>query len=497
MKIPAPPANWERRTSIVATLGPATSSDQRIRTLIDAGVDVVRLNFSHGTADDHAKIYDAVRAAEQASGRSVAVMQDLAGPKVRVGDLPGGAIELREGQALAITTDHARSTARVITTTYPNLARTLRRGDRVLLDDGSLELVVENARGGRVNTRVVRGGTLVEHKGINLPGVSLRVPVITEKDLNDLAFGIRLGVDYVALSFVQRARDVELGRRAVARHGAALPVLAKLEKAEAIKALDEIMAASDGVMVARGDLGVELAPEWVPVLQKTIIQKANEAGIPVITATQMLESMVRNPRPTRAETSDVANAILDGTDAVMLSAETAVGKYPLEAVRLMDRIARVVESSNPSLFAAQVRGRLGTAGSIARVASGLAHEVRARAIVVITRTGRTAELFSKQRPQEPLIAVTESESTARRLALWWGIRCFATSFQDNTDAMIDHVEIELVRRGLAAPGDTIVLVGSTPLVVRRRTNFLKVHRVRASAPERRGRNRKRLREHRR
>jgi pyruvate kinase len=289
-----------------------------------------------------------------------------------------------------------------------------------------------------------------------------------------------MGVDYVALSFVRRPEDVARARDLLRRLGAGLPIIAKLEKAEALDALDAIITASDGVMVARGDLGVEISPEWVPVVQKKIIERANEAGIPVITATQMLESMIANPRPTRAETSDVANAILDGTDAVMLSAETAVGRYPIEAVRIMHRIACAVESSEPRVFGSRRRGHHGTALAVAQAAATVAREIEARAIVVITRTGRTAELLSKERPATPLVAFTESEATARRLALWWGITCYVTRFQDDTDAMILHLETELIRRGLAEAGDTIVLVGSAPVVARGRTNFLKVHRVRGA-----------------
>jgi pyruvate kinase len=470
-------SEWERRTSIVATVGPATRSPDRIRALIDAGVDVVRLNFAHGTPEEHARAYELVRDAEAATGRSVAVMQDLAGPKVRVGALPGGAIELREGQRLTIVTATAAGTAGTITTSHARLPHEVSIGDRMLLDDGALELVVEDSRDGEITTRVVRGGILAEHKGINLPGVALDVPVLTEKDLKDLEFGIGLGVDYVALSFVQRAEDLQLGRRALVDRRAAIPLIAKLERAGAIAALDQIVQEADGVMVARGDLGIEMAAEVVPVLQKTIIRKANAAGIPVITATQMLESMVHHPRPTRAETSDVANAILDGTDALMLSAETAVGEYPIEAVAMMDRIARVVEASEPEVFRSHTRARAGTAQSVARAACTLAHELKVRAIVVITRTGRTAELLSKNRPSAPMIAFTEQHTTARRLALWWGIRCFATTFRDDTDEMIAHLEQELLRRHLAAPGEAVILVGSTPVIIRGRTNFLKVHRV--------------------
>ncbi len=481
MRLGNVPQNWDRRTSIVATLGPATSSPDRIRELLEAGVDVFRLNFSHGEPDEHARIYDAVRAAERDAGRTVAVLQDLAGHKIRVGRLRDGAVELREGRTLTLTTENVLGTDQQICTNYPGLPRNVKKGDRILLDDGTLEIVVEGTTPSTVAARVVRGGILKEHKGINLPGVAVDLPSTTEKDLKDLELGIRLGVDYVALSFVQRAKDITLAREAIAQRGAEIPIIAKLERAEAINALDEIIHEADGVMVARGDLGVELDPEWVPVLQKTIVHKANAAGIPVIIATQMLESMVHSPRPTRAETSDVANAILEGADAVMLSAETAVGEYPLDAVKMMDRIARVVESSNPSIFGSRGPAQHSTTISVAHAAAAISHEVGARAIVAITRSGLTAQLLSKLRPHEPLIAFTEQQATARRLALWWGVQCFATTFQDNTDAMIAHLEDELLRRNLAQVDDTVIIVGSAPLVVRGRVNFVKMHRVRQPA----------------
>lgn len=473
-----PPKEWRRRTCIVATLGPATSDPARIRTLLEAGTNVVRLNFSHGEADEHARICGLVRDAERQLGRPVAVMQDLAGPKIRIGHLTNGAVTLREGQLFTLTTTDLRGTDREVSINYPHLPRDVKPGSRILLDDGNLELVVETTTASSVTTRVVRGGVLREHKGVNLPNVSLDVPSLTEKDRKDLEFGLHLGVDYVALSFVRRARDITLAREAMTRIGISVPIIAKLEKAEAITALDEIIAEADGVMVARGDLGVELAPEWVPVLQKTITNKANTVGKPVIIATQMLESMVHSPRPTRAETSDVANAILDGTDAVMLSAETAVGDYPVEAVQMMDRIARVAESSNLSIFGSHGLVQHSTTASIANAAAALAHEGRVRAIVAITRSGLTAQLLSKLRPREPLIAFTEQEATVRRLGLWWGVQSFATSFMDNTDAMIDHLEDELLRRGLAEIGDTVTIVGSAPTVVRGRVNFVKMHHIR-------------------
>ena len=484
MRLPKAPRDWPRRTTIVATLGPATDTPDRIAELIHAGVDVFRLNFAHGTVEEHARRVAAVRAAERSAGHPVAILQDLAGPKIRTGEIRGGAVELREGRPFALFTNRAAGgrvgSASGVGTTYRGLARDVRRGNRIFLDDGSLELAVEEVRGGVIHTRVVRGGRLGEHKGINVPGVTLRAPTVTRKDVEDLKAGVRMGVDYVALSFVRRAGDIADARRLLRRLGVRLPLIAKLEKAEALDALDAIIRTADGVMVARGDLGVEISPEWVPVVQKRVIDRANQAGIPVITATQMLESMTTNPRPTRAETSDVANAILDGTDAVMLSGETAVGRYPVEAVRTMHRIACAVESSEPQVFTARTDAQRGTARAVARAAAATAREIVARAIVVLTSTGRTAELLSKERPSTPLIAFTESAQIARRLALWWGITCYATAFREDTDAMILHLESELMRRRLASPGEIIVLVGSAPIVARGRTNFLKVHRVRGA-----------------
>ncbi len=477
MKIPSLPRRPYRRTAIVATLGPASNSPERIRQLLEVGVDVVRLNFSHATVDEHVRTFRLVREIERTLQRPVAVLQDLGGPKVRVGRLRGGAVELRTGQHLTITSAPIVGTARRISTTYPQLPREVRRGTRLLLNDGAMELAVESATATAIRARVVRGGSLSEHKGMNIPGVSLHVPALTQKDLQDLAVGVRLGVDYIALSFVQRASDLTATRRVLAKSGVRIPLIAKLEKAHAIEALDGILRAADGVMVARGDLGVELSPERVPILQKAIIDKANAAGLPVITATQMLESMVHNTSPTRAEASDVANAILDGTDAVMLSEETAIGDYPVESVQMMDRIARAVESSSPKLFTTAAGPSHSTMNAVARAACALARELRVRAIVVITRTGRTAELLSKHRPQQPLIAFTEAEATARRLALWWGINCYATTFQPTTDAMIAQTERELIRRRIVAAGDMIALVGSAPMIVRGRTNFVKIHRV--------------------
>jgi len=480
MAVKYSPPRW-RRTKIVATVGPATASADRIRALIEAGVDVMRFNFSHGTRDEHLRRIQLVRQCSAELGRPVAVLQDLQGPKIRVGGLQDHRpVLLEEGRELVIGAEPEGGTAERLSTTYPELVREVREGDRILLSDGELELAVTAVGPHEVRARVVRGGLLEEHKGINLPGVPLRAPALTDKDVEDLRFGLEAGVDFVALSFVRTAEDVVRARQLMEEAGRTVPVIAKLEKAEAVDHLDEILEASDGVMVARGDLGVELAPERVPTLQKHIIRRANELGIPVITATQMLESMVDHPRPTRAEASDVANAILDGTDAVMLSAETAVGRYPVEAVRMMDRIAVEVEASSPQLYqpARHHERRLGIAEAVAAAACRLGHDLRAKAIVVITRSGRTAQLVSKNRPAEPIVALTEEESVARSLSLWWGVHPVVTEFREDTDAMLAHAEDELLRRGLVEPGDVLVVTGSAPIIARGRTNFVKVHRVR-------------------
>src|SRR5215212_4585737 len=340
--------NVQRRAKIVATIGPATDTEESLEALLAAGVDVVRLNFSHGTHDEHAGRLAMVRSIADRLRRPVAVMLDLQGPKIRTGTLAGGQpVTLKRGQSFAITTNEVEGTAERVSTTYPGLPTDCRVGDTVLVDDGRIKLIVTRTGPHEVAFQVVEGGVLKEHKGINLPGVAVSAPALSEKDEEDLAFGLAQGVDLVALSFVRAANDIHLARAFMAKHGKALPLISKLEKPQAIDQLDAILAASDGVMVARGDLGVELPPEDVPPIQKTIIRKANQLGKPVITATQMLESMINSPTPTRAEASDVANAVWDGTDAVMLSGESAIGQYPVETVQVMDRIIAEAEKQLP------------------------------------------------------------------------------------------------------------------------------------------------------
>ncbi len=467
------------RTKIVATAGPACESLPVLEAMMDAGADVIRLNMSHGSQEQHAATIARVREAAANREQPVALLLDLCGPKIRTGRLKGGRpVALEAGQRITITTEDIEGDARRVSTTYAALPQDVRAGDRILVADGAIELRVLRAGDSEVECEVVFGGALGEHKGINLPGVALSAPCLTSKDYDDLRFGLEQGVDLAALSFVRRAEDVRTLRREMERTGRAAPIIAKIEKPEALDALDAILDAADGVMVARGDLGVELSPEKVPAAQKRIIREANRRGKPVITATQMLESMIDSPRPTRAEASDVANAIIDGTDAVMLSGETAVGRFPVECVRMMERIAREIEDAGaawehaPKAF--EPAGDLSHAAVAAGVAA--ARDVRAAAIVVFTLSGRTAELVSQRRPRAPIVAFTPDEAVYRRLALRWGVRPFRIEIGENTDALIREGERRLLELGLARPGDTVVCIaGVSPL--RGAANMVKIDRL--------------------
>jgi pyruvate kinase len=407
-------------------------------------------------------------------------MLDLQGPKIRTGTLEGGQpVTLKRGQSFAITTDDVQGTAECVSTTYPGLPADCRVGDTVLVDDGRIKLIVTNTDPTTVTFQVVDGGILKEHKGINLPGVAVSAPALSEKDEEDLAFGLDLGVDLVALSFVRAANDLHQARAFMAQHGRTVPLISKLEKPQAIDHLDAILAASDGVMVARGDLGVELPPEDVPPIQKTIIHKANRRGIPVITATQMLESMIEEAVPTRAEASDVANSIWDGTDAVMLSGETAIGKHPVEAVEMMHRIVVRAEATMPR-EEADDRGRVGQAQAICRAATGLADDLKVAAIAAFTRTGRTGQLLSTERPRVPIYVFTSEEQVYRRLALWWGVTPICERFSTDSDGMIREIEGALLARQALVPGDLAVVVGAQPFRPGAHTNFVKLHSVGAS-----------------
>ena len=475
--------NWIRRTKIVATLGPASADQATVRRLVDAGVDVFRVNFSHASHENFALSLKLVRDASREAGRHVAVLADLQGPKLRIGDLVDGTpVTLVDGAEFEITTVARLGDARCVSTPYSALARDVRAGDRILLDDGNLELRVLDTTGTSVRTAVVHGGQLAEHKGINLPGVNVSSPALTDKDRVDLAYAVQLGADFIALSFVRHPRDVEDAKNAVREAGGDTPVLAKIEKPEAIERLDEILDRADGAMVARGDLGVEMPPERVPTMQKLIIRKAGEHLIPVITATQMLESMVHSARPTRAEASDVANAIIDGSDGIMLSAETASGEYPVESVQTMVRIAREAETAFPPR---ERRGRRVSSDShaIANAACHIAEHMDVRAIAAFTRSGFSARIVSKNKPPVPVYAYVPDAAVARRLAMDWGVFSTVTDFDRTTEEMMESMEADLIARKVFHPGEAAIVVGGTPMGVRGRTNFLKIMRAGESSRE--------------
>jgi pyruvate kinase len=457
-----PPEAAPRRTKLVATLGPAT--DGLEHQLIAAGLDVARLNFSHGTIEEHAARCTAVRAAADVLGRPVAVMQDLQGPKIRVGRLAGGGpVQLAEGRTFRITTREVIGTAELVSCTYAGLPRDVHSGDRVLLDDGLLRITVTGIEGDTVVTRVEEGGPLGEHKGINLPGVPISASALTDKDRRDLAFGLRnLDVDYVALSFVRTAQEVRDARALMHKLGHETPLVVKLEKPEALDDLDAILEAADAVMVARGDLGVELSPEHVPGIQVQVIGEANRRGMPVIIATEMLQSMTTRTRPTRAEASDVAHAVWDGTDAVMLSGETAVGQHPLTVLQTMDRIVRAAEAvPRPPVPASigEARSDVGDAAAVTHAACVLGELTRAVAIVGVTRTGRTAHLLSRERPDVPIYAFSSDARVCRRLALWWGVAPIHQALGPGDILSAERMTQHLLRTGVGRPGDRAVVVG--------------------------------------
>jgi len=466
-----------RKTKIVCTIGPSSCSMETLEALILAGMDVVRLNFSHGTHEAHGQVIRHVREISARLGRSVAILQDLCGPKIRTGALQGGAnVNLATEAEVTITTLPVLGNASRIATTYSRLPADVRPGDRILLADGMLELQVLATDSTSVRCRVVHGGLLGEHKGMNLPGVPLSTPAVTEKDVADLDFGVAHGVDYVAISFVRQAQDLLRVRDLLRERRVDIPVIAKIEKPEAVQNLDAILAACDGVMVARGDLGVEVSPEKVPILQKQIIEAANRSGALVITATQMLESMITNPRPTRAEASDVANAILDGTDAVMLSAETSIGQFPLEALQMMVRIALEAETSGRAIAAGK-QTRCQYPQAIAHAACTIAGDLDLKVICAFTRSGYTARLVSKERPGAPVLAFTHNPRVFNRAALYWGVSPLIVEFAGGVEELFACVEAELVSRHLAAAGDTVVVLGGMPLAAGGATNFLRILRL--------------------
>ncbi|MBX5450583.1 MAG: pyruvate kinase [Thermogemmatispora sp.] len=491
-----------RRTKIVCTIGPASSSEERLEQLMLAGMNVARLNFSHGSHEEHAAVIERIRRISRRLGWPVAILQDLQGPKIRVGSLPDGQpLRLVPGSQVIVATRMPATNGEgaplegksaelpVIPTTYGLLAQDVKPGDRILLDDGLMELRVLASDGLSARCLVIHGGLLKEHKGMNLPGVTVSAPALSEKDRSDLRFGVQHDVDYVALSFVRRPEDVLEARRFLqslqaelaaeeghSRPPGSIPLIVKLEKPEAVARLDEILEVADGLMVARGDLGVEMSLEKVPLIQKRVIARCNELGLPVITATQMLESMVTNPTPTRAEVADVSNALLDGTDAVMLSAETASGSYPVEAVAMMVRIIQETEADDRTAQPPQCR-RLSQEHAVSHAARALSEEASVRAIVVFTRSGNSARLISKDRPRRPILAYTPSERVYRQLALWWGVWPRLIEMHGTTEELIATVEQRLLSDHLLAEGEHVVIMGGLPVASRARTNFVKLHRI--------------------
>jgi pyruvate kinase len=473
-----------RRAKIVCTLGPASLRPDVLEKLLMAGMDVARLNFSHGSHAQHTEAMSMLRTASLKVRKAVGILGDLQGPKIRTGKLVKGQVELKPGATFFITTEESvPGTEEIVSTTYPFLASDVNVGDRILLDDGLLELrVVETDKKQRVCTEVVHGGILKNHKGINLPGVALRAGALTPKDREDLLFGIKVGVDFVALSFVRQPSDLDQARAAMSEAGRQVPIIAKLEKPEAIARLDAILDKADGVMVARGDLGVELPPEEVPAIQKDIVRRANLRGLPVIVATQMLNSMITHPRPTRAEASDVANAVYDGADALMLSGETASGSFPVESVQMMDRIILAAESA--ARTHGKVPERIGGVtfpasfpDIIAGVSCDAAKAAGAVVIAAFTLSGFTARLLSHYRPAVPIVAFSPNQEVRRKLSLLWGVVPRVLEPVDGTEEMVRRVEEELLSRGLAQRGDRVVIVYGAPVGQPGKINSMRLHEI--------------------
>lgn len=470
-----------RRAKIVATLGPSLDDPDRLRAALAAGIDVVRLNFSHGTSEEHRSRLEEVRRIGAELGRPIGSLGDLQGPKIRLGQLPDPGIELEEGAEVLFVAgadqldDYEQDGLPVLPVVYEQLADDVDTGALILMDDGLLRTVVAEVDGRTVRARVVVGGLAKSRKGVNLPGVDVSTPSMTDKDRADVATMVELGVDWIALSFVRRAADIHQLRELITSHGGLQPIVAKLERPEAVDNLDDIVAATDAIMVARGDLGVEIGPERVPSIQKEMIDRANRWSKPVITATEMLDSMIRSPRPTRAEASDVANAIFDGTDAVMLSGETAAGRYPVEAVRTMARIIEVNErDTHFNQVLPDTREVVGSV--VAKAAVQIAHDLGAKAILVFSFSGASVQLVSKFRPKQPLIGFTSEEGTLYRLPLMWGVRGEIVAEQGQSEALITAADTLCIEQGLATDGDTVVIVSGIP-GGRGGTNRVMAHRI--------------------
>lgn len=478
------PVSMDRRTKIVCTLGPATSDFETIRRLVAAGMDVARMNFSHGSHDEHEDRVEKVREAAQAEGKVVTILQDLQGPKIRVGDVEGGSVMLREGAEVEVRTDGLQeSTEERIFIDYESLTQDAREGERILIDDGLLELKVTERRDASLLATVVEGGPLRSRKGVNLPDIHTSTPPMTEKDLKDLELGLELDVDVIALSFVQERSDVEALSQRIDQAGKNTSIIAKIEKPQAVRNIDDILEVVDGIMVARGDLGIEMPMEEVPSTQKRLIRKSMAAAKPVITATQMLESMVEDPRPTRAEASDVANAVLDGSDAVMLSAETAVGNHPVRVVESMNQIIRKAEDywyeQRHSLTMApdHLEKAESVTDSVSFTACRLAEQVGAEAVCCLTNSGATARAIARHRPSMPIFAFTDNQRVVAQLGGLWGTHSFYIPFQQDTDQGIARVHSVLHDHELVAPGGHVVITVGMPLPARGRTNTVHVSTV--------------------
>jgi pyruvate kinase len=466
-----------RRAKIVCTLGPAVNTPERIQALVDAGMDVARLNLSHGSYADHEKVYRMVRDAADTSGHGVGIFADLQGPKIRLGKIVGGPVQLAAGAQFTITTRDVPGDASVASTTYQGLPGDVSVGDPILIDDGKVRLEVLAVDGSDVLTRVEVPGPISDNKGINLPGVAVSVPAMSEKDVEDLRWALHMTVDFIALSFVRSAADVEDVRKVMREEGVFLPVIAKIEKPQAIENIEEIVDAFDGFMVARGDLGVECPLEDVPFLQKQVIEVARRHAKPVIVATQMLESMISSPRPTRAEASDVANAVLDGADAVMLSGETSVGAFPIETVQTMARIIASTEDHGLARMAAidwQPRTR---GGVIAKAAAEVAERIGAKYLVAFTQSGDSARRLSRYRGPTPMLAFTPVPVVRSQLALSWGIETFLGESVEHTDEMVRQVDEHLLRVGRVQEGDLVVIIAGAPPGIPGSTNALRIHRM--------------------
>ncbi len=465
-----------RRAKIVCTLGPATSTPDKVTELVESGMNVARMNFSHGSHEDHRRSYDLVRSAAKETGRAVGVLADLQGPKIRLGKFAVGPVEWRSGDVVRITVDDIEGTHDRVSTTYKGLASDAKEGDRLLVDDGKVSLNVTAVEGNDVVCEVDEGGPVSDSKGLSLPGMDISVPALSDKDVEDLEFALELGADFIALSFVRSPADIDLVHQVMDRVGARRPVIAKLEKPEAVDNLEAIVLAFDGVMVARGDLGVEVPLEHVPLVQKKAIRIARENAKPVIVATQMLDSMMSNSRPTRAETSDVANAVLDGTDAVMLSGETSIGDYPIETLQTMSRIVEAVEagSSTPPELSHVPRTKRGV---ISYAARDIGERLNAKALVAFSQSGDTVRRLARLHTRLPLWAFTPEESVRSQLALTWGTETFLVPKVDTTDQMVRQVDQAMLSLGKSRTGDMVVVVAGSPPGTVGSTNLIRVHRL--------------------